>query len=225
MSVLRYLLPVLLVASLIPAQAQAANNKTPPKKVVPKTAPKAVAKAVAPAPVVVAIPTPADVVDAFHEALRTRNRDVVVALMSQDAWLFENGFVEVSRDDYVKNHLSDDVEFARVTDYKPTRRRVTTDGQTALVLTQAIISGLFGDQDVDLEQTETMILRRTQTSWEIMHLHWSAHPRQTDAAEQDALPVPPEIKAEQAPAGDAKSSAVPTVPVRSEVTPEDIKKP
>ncbi|PTU32799.1 nuclear transport factor 2 family protein [Stenotrophobium rhamnosiphilum] len=217
MSALRCLLPMLLAASLIPAQVQAANNKTPPKKVVSKVAPKVVAKVVAPPPVVVAIPTPADVVEAFHEALRTRNRDAVVSLMSPDAWLFETGFVEASRDDYVKNHLSDDAEFARVTDYKPTRRSVITDGQTAWVLTQAVISGLFGDQDVDLEQTETMILRRTPTSWEIMHLHWSAHPRQT-AAEQDALAVPPEARVEP-------SSAAPTAPAQSEAKPEDIKKP
>ena len=218
MNALRCLLPMLLAASLIPAQVQAANNKTPPKKVVSKVVPKPATKAVVPAPVVVAIPTPADIVDQFHEALRTRNRNGVVALMSPDAWLFETGFVEASRDDYVKNHLSDDAEFARVTDYKPTRRSVITDGQTAWVLTQANISGLFGDQDVDLEQTETMILRRTATSWEIMHLHWSAHPRQADAAAQDMLTVPAEVRVEP-------SSAAPTVPVQSEAKPEDIKKP
>ena len=211
---LRWFLPLLLVVSLLPLQAQAAKKKTHHKK--SATATQAV----------VAAPTPSDFADSFHEALRTRNRDQILAMLAPNAVVFETGYVEATRDEFVKKNLSDDADFAGVTDYRPLSRGVIGDGKTVSVLTMARIQGIFGDQRVDLEQTETMILIRTSSSWEIVHLHWSAHPRQANDAGLDALPVPPPVATpDPAPTPELKSSAEPTAPVQPEAKPEDVKSP
>lgn len=210
---LRWCLPLLLVLSLLPLQAQAAKKKTAQKKSV------AVAQAV------VAVPKPDNFADEFHEALRQRDRNAVIAMLAADALLFETGYVETSRDTYIKNHFSDDAAFASVTDYRPLRRRVISDSQNALLLTEASIQGIFGDQRVDLVQTETMVLRRTKTNWEIVHLHWSAHSQQANDSEPDVQAVPPAATPELLPATELKSSAEPTITVQPEAKQEDLKSP
>ena len=190
---------LLLAAALLSPQVQAAKSA------------RAHGAQVTAAPALV---PPADIADAFHEALRTRDRAKIAALMAPDAILFETGYAELTRDDYLKNHLGDDVDFSSVTDYQVIRRSVFMDGQSAWVLTQARIRGMYADQGVDLDQTETMILRRKPDGWEIVHLHWSAHPRQ---AMDPPSPAPAE-------SGASPTAATPA-PDSSEANPEDAKTP
>jgi hypothetical protein len=196
----------LMLALLLPLQAQAA------KKPHPKKPPAAPATAAA----VVAAPAPADIADAFHESLRQGKREQALALLAPDATMFETGYVELDRDAYAKGHLSDDADFASVTDYKLIRRSVFQEAQTAWVLTLSSIQGIFGDQHVDLEQTETMLLRQGPAGWQIVHVHWSAHPRVTGdagpAAESTPAPStePPPAPA-TVPAAPSSTSMVPPV--------------
>ncbi len=198
---------LLLAMSLLPAEAEAAKKKTHGRKSAPT------AEAVA------TVQAPPDFADAFHEAMRSRNREQILAMLAPDLVVFETGYLEATREEYVKNNLSDDADFAGVTDYRVLSRGVIGSGKNVAVLTKASIQGIFGDQRVDLEQSETMILRRTKTGWEIVHLHWSAHPRQANDSEPPVQPAPPAPQTEPAPAGDAKSSAEPTVPASPEAKP------
>ena len=194
---------LLLAMSLLPAEAEAAKKKTHAKK------------SVTTAEVVPAVQSPQDFADAFHEAMRSRNREQILAMLAPDLVVFETGYLEATREEYVKNNLSDDADFAGVTDYRVMSRGVIGSGKNVAVLTKASIQGIFGDQRVDLEQSETMILRRTKTAWEIVHLHWSAHPRQANDSELPAQPAPPAPQAEPAP----KASAEPTAPASPEAKP------
>jgi hypothetical protein len=168
----------LMIALLLPLQAQAAKKPHTKK---PPAAPVAAS---------VVTPAPADIVDAFHEALRQGKREQALALLASDATMFETGYVELDREAYAKGHLSDDADFASVTDYKLIRRSVFQEAQTAWVLTQGSIQGIFGDQHVDLEQTETMLLRQVPAGWQIVHVHWSAHPHVAGDARPAAEPTP-----------------------------------
>jgi len=186
-------LALLLSVSLLPLQAEAAKKKTSHKQA---EAPATVAAPV-PAPPAQA---PADFADAFHEAMRSLNRAQILSMLAPDLVVFETGYLKATRDEYVKTNLSDDADFASVTDYRPLSRGVIGSGEQVVVLTKASIQGIFGDQRVDLEQSETMILRRTPTNWEIVHLHWSAHPRQVNDSEPQVTPVAPAPHTEPAPA-------------------------
>lgn len=190
----------LVLSVLLPLQAQAKKPHT--KKPVPVSA-AAVAE--------VAETGPAGIADDFHELLREGKRAQVLALLTEDAVIFETGYAGQSRDDYAQSHVSDDADFARVTDYHVLRRQVLQDGNVAWVLTQAAVQGIFGDQNVDLEQTETMILRHTAGGWRISHIHWSAHSRAQQQEEASPAPAATPTPESAAPAAQSPSVATPVV--------------
>ena len=60
-------------------------------------------------------------VDAFHKALAQGDPDRATSLLLPDALIVEAGTVQ-TRDQYQREHLSEDISFARaVTEIKPTR--------------------------------------------------------------------------------------------------------
>lgn len=188
---MRPILPGLLIlmTAALPLQAQAAKKTASHKA--PPPAPVA-------APALVEI-GPAGIVDEFHELLRQGKRAEVLALLADDAVVFETGYAGQSRDDYAQNHVSDDADFAGVTDYQVQHRQVLQEGDAAWVLTQATVQGIFGDQNVDLQQTETMVLRHRAEGWRIAHIHWSAHSRPMPEEPQPgaAAPATPSTPAPQ----------------------------
>lgn len=157
-------------------------------------------------------------------------------MMAPDLVVFETGYLEATREEYIKSSLDEDVAFASVTEYRPLSRGVIGSGDHMTVLTKASIKGLFAGQTVDLQQSETMILRRAGTSWEIVHLHWSAHPRQPETVQpqaQAAPPTPPELPSAAVPAREVepqapaslKESTELTLPAVTEAKPDEAKTP
>lgn len=202
-------LTLLLAASLLPSQAQAAKKKRHDAPAVKEAAP------VAPP-----VQAPVDFADAFHDAMRSRDRTKILPMLAPDLVVFETGYLEATRDDYVKSNLDDDTAFASATDYRPMSRGVIGSGESVTVLTKASIQGFIGGQSVDLVQSETMILRRTATAWEIVHLHWSAHTRQADEPEPHVAARPPVPSIEAGPPALLTPATALTVPVVPEVEPE-----
>lgn len=121
--------------------------------------------------------TPAEAVDAFHKALRDGKRDAAIEMLTKDASVFETGYVEPMRDQYAGEHLKQDMEFAAKTKRNVLRRETQIDGNSAWVLSLTETIGDFGERHVELEGTETVILRLVGEDWKIAHIHWSAHPR------------------------------------------------
>jgi len=206
MRALPWCVALLLSVSLLPLQAEAAKKKD---------GKKSAETAVASSP-----QTPAGFADAFHEAMRTRNRALVLSMLAPDLVVFETGYLEATRDEYARDSLNDDIKFASAMEYRVLSRGVIGSGENMSVLTKASVHGMFGDRRVDLVQSETMILRRTKMAWEIVHLHWSAHPRQSNDPEPQAQAAP-EIQ----PPALLRQSTELTVPAVSEAKPEESKTP
>lgn len=179
---------LLLAASLLPLQAEAAKKKARHAT--------AAAPAVKESPAAVPVQPPIDFADAFHEAMRLRDRTKVLSMLAPDLVVFETGYLQATRDDYVKSNLDDDTAFASATVYRPLSRGVIGSGDSMTVLTKASIQGVVGGQSIDLVQSETMILRRIQATWEIVHLHWSAHTRQADEPGPRVQVAPPAQRVE-----------------------------
>ncbi|WP_420467781.1 YybH family protein [Panacagrimonas sp.] len=120
--------------------------------------------------------TPAQTVDAFHAALRDRQPDRAVALLAPEALIYEQGFAELSRADWMRNQLGPAVAFAADTQRKLLRRESRQLGDVAWVVssTQTTVA-LAQDPPLRLNGAETAILRRDGDRWVIVHLHWSAH--------------------------------------------------
>ena len=117
--------------------------------------------------------TPAEVVDAFHFALKAGDRKKALDLLAADVLVFEQGRLERSRSAYASKHLAEDIGFSSVTQRSVARRAVKLLGNAAWVMSVNRIRGKFNNKPVDLTTDETMILTRTGGKWRIVHIHWS----------------------------------------------------
>lgn len=113
-------------------------------------------------------------VEAFHEALRTGDRDAALALLAEDALIFEAGGAERSRAEYASHHLAADSAFAAATRATVTRRSGDASGEVAWITSEGRTTGEFNGRAVDRISTETMLLRREGGGWRIHHIHWSS---------------------------------------------------
>jgi ketosteroid isomerase-like protein len=135
-------------------------------------------------------PNPVAVVDAFHGALKSGDADTALRMIAAQADIFEQGFADRSRADYAGAHISSDIAFAKATDLKVVDRHIFWFGDTAAcVVTQTRTTGTYQGQPINLEGTETMVLRRSGPSWAIEHIHWSAHPAEAAAPATPAAPA------------------------------------
>lgn len=129
---------------------------------------------------------PTEVVDAFYEAMGRGDRTAVLAQLSADVVIYEQGFAELSRDGYAKGSLANDLTFASVVKREVLKREAWEEGNLAWVLTQALVTGDFGENRLELQNAETLVLRRTDLGWKIVHIHRSAHPRSSE----ESVPKP-----------------------------------
>jgi ketosteroid isomerase-like protein len=116
---------------------------------------------------------------AFHQALEDGDRAKAMDLLLPDVAIFESGEVELSRDAYAAEHLGADIEFVAATREEIVGREVHEVGDTAWATTRSRTTGTFRGKPVDVDGTETMVLRRDGGGWRIAHIHWSSHRRAT----------------------------------------------
>ena len=136
-----------------------------------KTVP-ATAKATRSVPV--AASTAVDTVLAFHAALAHGNTDAALALVAENALIFESGGVERSRAEYAGHHLKADAEFSAAVRRTLVDRSNGEDGNTAWVMSVETVTGSFHNRAIKSRSVETMLLRRIDNQWRIVHIHWSS---------------------------------------------------
>jgi len=74
--------------------------------------------------------TPVDAVSAFHATLKRGETDTALALMAENALIFESGGVERARAEYAGHHLKADAAFSAAVD------ALWSTGQAARMATQ-----------------------------------------------------------------------------------------
>ncbi len=116
----------------------------------------------------------AEAVDAFQAALRAGDRDAALAVLAEDAIIFEAGGAERSRAEYASHHLEADAAFAAATEATVTRRSGEASGDGAWITSEGRTTGTFNGRPVDRLTVETMLLRRDADGWRIQHIHWSS---------------------------------------------------
>ncbi|HYI39187.1 MAG TPA: nuclear transport factor 2 family protein [Allosphingosinicella sp.] len=114
-------------------------------------------------------------VDAFHAALRRGNAEAALALVADDAVVFEDGRIERTKAEYALHHAGADAAFSKAVSSKRLSRTARADAGFALIASESRTKGRFRGQDVDRIMVETMVLRRDSAgAWKIVHIHWSA---------------------------------------------------
>ncbi len=117
---------------------------------------------------------PEEVVDAFHEALHTGDKETALQLMSPEVIIFESGGAEMSRDTYEAHHLAGDLAFSAASTRRIEERVARTFGDVSLILTRSMTTHEKDGAILVSPGVETMILRRGDHGWHIEHIHWSS---------------------------------------------------
>lgn len=114
------------------------------------------------------------VVDRFHAALRSGDTKAALALLIDDALIFEGGNVERGKVEYASHHLDADAEFSKAVKSTLVWRWGRAAGPIAWVSSESRTNGTFRGRMVVARNTETMVLRQIGKSWKIAHIHWSS---------------------------------------------------
>ncbi len=115
-----------------------------------------------------------DVVDAFHKALKDGDSERALALLADDVLIYESGYAETSKAEYASHHLEADMAFSKGVKQVVSARSAQASGDVAWVLSQGDTTGTHKDKTIDSASTETMMLRRNDGQWKIVHIHWSS---------------------------------------------------
>jgi len=119
-------------------------------------------------------------VDTFHAALRRGDPEAALALVADDAIVFEDGRIERTKAEYALHHAGADAAFSKAVPSKRLNRTGHAGGDLALIASESRTKGRFKGQDVDRIMVETMVLRRGAEGWRIVHIHWSSALPATD---------------------------------------------
>ncbi|MGH8461866.1 MAG: nuclear transport factor 2 family protein [Stenotrophobium sp.] len=172
--------PASAAVTAAPGPAPMSADKTPAVNAPPAAAAAAVTAATPEsAPLPASGATAAVVAEQFHDFLRQGLREQALELLAPDVVIFESGYGENTRDGYARNgHLDDDMRFAAGTVRMVDQRTIISSdaGDLTCVMLIARVLGQYEKQPVNLVQSETMLLRRTDAGWRIVHIHWSGHP-------------------------------------------------
>ena len=116
---------------------------------------------------------PADTVAAFHEALASGEKEKALELLDPSLFIAEDGHAEDSRDHYSTGHMDADIKFLGKAKRKILLQKVNTSGDMAWVITRYETKVKLSGKRVKIVTVETMLLRKTEPGWRIVHIHWS----------------------------------------------------
>lgn len=116
----------------------------------------------------------AKVVDAFHAALAGQDTAAAAALLSDSALIFEAGYVERSKAEYASHHLGADAAYASVVPTSVVKRSGFAERDVAWIASETRTTGTYKDKPVDRLSTESMVLKKEASGWQIVHIHWSS---------------------------------------------------
>lgn len=118
-----------------------------------------------------------DVVDRFGKALAAGDFATVEALLDPDVLILESGGAERNRAEYMGHHAIADAQFLKGAHHQPGQRRARVSGDLAWVGSESELHASKDGKPVTLLSTETMVLRRVDGAWRIVHIHWSSRPK------------------------------------------------
>ena len=116
------------------------------------------------------------VVDAFSAAIKAAKLDVASELLDPKVLILESGHSERSRDEYMGSHAIADAAFMQTAQQQLRYRQARAEGDIAWVATESLLQATEDGKSLLLLSTETMLLKKTDAGWKIVHIHWSSRP-------------------------------------------------
>ena len=115
------------------------------------------------------------VVDGYHVALSSGDRETVESLLAEEVVVMESGGSE-DRAHYIEHHLPGDMAFAAAVERTRGELDVQVMGDVAWVSSTSSTRGAYRGREVDSLGAELMVLARQDGEWRIRAIHWSARP-------------------------------------------------
>lgn len=116
------------------------------------------------------------VVDAFTAALKAVRLDDVMRMLHPSVLVLESGGSERSRDEYMAQHATADALFLQKAHIELRYRQAHADGGFAWVGTESTVLLQENGKKKVLKTSETMLLKKANDGWKIVHIHWSSRP-------------------------------------------------
>ena len=117
------------------------------------------------------------VVERFAQALVAADFKTMQMLLDPNVLILETGGAERSRDEYMGHHAISDAQFLKGTHSQVKQRRARISGDLAWVGTESELHASKDGKPLTLLSTETMVLKKTDADWRIVHIHWSSRPK------------------------------------------------
>lgn len=127
-----------------------------------------------PASPVLAQPAPAETVERLHQAIAEGDRAAASAILAANVLIYEAGYAERSRDEYLSHHFDADAKFAKTVKRSVVRKSEQAAGEMALVVAETESVGTYDGRPIRQVGLETAVLRLIEGRWQIVHLHWSS---------------------------------------------------
>lgn len=96
--------------------------------------------------------------------------------------VIESGHANWGWVDYRDHHLKHELAGMKITDHKRTNLRIVAGPDMALVTFEFRLQGTYKERAFDMSGMESVVLRRRDGVWRIVHVHASAPPRKPVAS-------------------------------------------
>lgn len=121
-------------------------------------------------------------VDRFSAALSAAQLDKAGAELDANVLILESGGAEHSAKEYLGGHAIGDAAFLQGVHVQLVKRTVQVSGDMAWVGSESEMHMKKDGKMVTMLSTETMVLKRTDKTWKITHIHWSSRTKKTDGS-------------------------------------------
>lgn len=110
----------------------------------------------------------------FHQALIRGDAEAAMKMLAPDATILESG-ASKTREEYAREHLAEDIAFAKATSSTRLTVSVRRKGNAAWTMSTYRTNGSFEGEPIDIIAAELVVLTQSPDGWRIRSIHWSSH--------------------------------------------------
>lgn len=122
-------------------------------------------------------------VDRFLGALKAGDIERAAAELDPELIVLEGGNAEFTKEQYLSLHAKLDAEFLKDATVDTGYRRARVNGDLAWVASLSETQAEHDGKPITIDGAESMVLKRGESSWRIVHIHWSSRVRPEEAEE------------------------------------------
>lgn len=116
-------------------------------------------------------------VDRFLAALAAGEIERAAAELDPELVVLEGGNAEFTKEQYLSLHAKLDAEFLKTAKVDTGYRRARVDGNLAWVASLTEVESEHDGKPITIDGAESMVLKRGESGWRIVHIHWSSRVR------------------------------------------------